>query len=169
MISQLLLFFYSLIHFFSLVYLTKSAIYGTQPQPVYQTTSRLKALQRRILALAFIRRSVLFKSHCTLVFFCSWLYKGSKEFFNYLSNSEPSQSGFSQAVDRMKLSTRQYAKRQISWIRNKLIPASESANREDMSTPFYLFDATGCYYPFSISLPIKFPAEMDEQCSRIRH
>ncbi|KAL9714932.1 tRNA dimethylallyltransferase, mitochondrial [Leucoagaricus gongylophorus] len=67
---------------------------------------------------------------------------GYKEFHNYLSNPEPSQSEFAQAVDRMKLSTRQYAKRQISWIRNKLIPVAESANKEDMTAPFYLLDAT---------------------------
>jgi len=90
------------------------------------------------------------------------LYKGYKEFFNYLFNPEPSQNGFSQAVDRMKLSTRQYAKRQISWIRNKLIPMAESANREDMSTPFYLLDATGCHYSFFISLSINLPAELGQ-------
>lgn len=67
---------------------------------------------------------------------------GYKEFHNYLSNSGASQSEFTEAVDRMKLSTRQYAKRQISWIRNKLIPVAESANKENALTPFYLLDAT---------------------------
>jgi tRNA dimethylallyltransferase len=43
----------------------------------------------------------------------------------------------------MKLSTKQYAKRQISWIRNKLIPAAKLASREQTLTPFYLLDATG--------------------------
>ncbi|KAJ3556429.1 hypothetical protein NP233_g11981 [Leucocoprinus birnbaumii] len=67
---------------------------------------------------------------------------GYKEFHNYFSGSEVSQSEFTQAVDRMKLLTKQYAKRQISWIRNKLIPVAESANKEDVLTPFYLLDAT---------------------------
>jgi len=89
------------------------------------------------------------------------LYKGYKEFFNYLFNPEPSQNGFSQAVDRMKLSTRQYAKRQISWIRNKLIPVAESANREDMSTPFFLLDATGLIIPSLLHCPLIFLQSLD--------
>lgn len=68
---------------------------------------------------------------------------GYKEFHNYLSNFESSPQDFSKAVDRMKLSTRQYAKRQISWIRNKLIPTINSANRESAQTAIYLLDATG--------------------------
>jgi tRNA dimethylallyltransferase len=44
----------------------------------------------------------------------------------------------------MKISTRQYAKRQISWIRNKLLPAISTANenKEDI-VPFYLLDTSG--------------------------
>ncbi|KXN90457.1 tRNA dimethylallyltransferase, mitochondrial [Leucoagaricus sp. SymC.cos] len=68
---------------------------------------------------------------------------GYKEFHDYLSNPESSQSEFTSAVDRMKLSTRQYAKRQVSWIRNKLLPTVDLANREDALTPFFLLDATG--------------------------
>ena len=57
----------------------------------------------------------------------------------------------------MKISTRQYAKRQISWIRNKLIPAVDAANVKEKSVPLYLMDATGSvplvisqspFYPF---------------------
>lgn len=43
----------------------------------------------------------------------------------------------------MKLSTRQYAKKQISWMRNKLLPAVLQANAEELTTPLYLLDATG--------------------------
>ena len=43
----------------------------------------------------------------------------------------------------MKISTRQYAKRQISWIRNKLIPAVNVANAKENLVPLYLMDATG--------------------------
>jgi hypothetical protein len=51
----------------------------------------------------------------------------------------------------MKLSTRQYARKQIKWIRNKLLPVVNITNRnatmaEDNSgevVPMYLLDATG--------------------------
>jgi tRNA dimethylallyltransferase len=48
----------------------------------------------------------------------------------------------------MKLSTRQYAKRQVSWLRNKLLPvvyATNANNGQDveLTTPAYLLDATG--------------------------
>ncbi|KAF7800278.1 hypothetical protein EIP86_011526 [Pleurotus ostreatoroseus] len=51
-----------------------------------------------------------------------------------------------EAVDRMKLSTRKYAKRQVSWIRNKLLPAAYAANRAQTDgeevISAYLLDAT---------------------------
>ncbi|KDR81416.1 hypothetical protein GALMADRAFT_89311 [Galerina marginata CBS 339.88] len=65
---------------------------------------------------------------------------GYKEFCGYLE--APSDSSFKEAEERMKISTRQYAKRQISWIRNKLIPAVDAANSEENIVPFYLLDAT---------------------------
>jgi len=47
----------------------------------------------------------------------------------------------------MKNGTRQYAKRQIRWLRNKLLPAVYNANssRDDAVpvVPLYLLDATG--------------------------
>ncbi|EKM82878.1 hypothetical protein AGABI1DRAFT_118307 [Agaricus bisporus var. burnettii JB137-S8] len=67
---------------------------------------------------------------------------GYKEFHDYLSRPESTQQDFSQAVDRMKLSTRQYAKRQISWIRNKLIPAISASAKEGSPLSLYLLDAT---------------------------
>jgi len=45
----------------------------------------------------------------------------------------------------MKRSTRKYAKRQVSWIKNKLIPAVLKVNEGSsvgQITPFYLLDAT---------------------------
>lgn len=72
---------------------------------------------------------------------------GYKEFHNYLTASEPSEKEFSLAVEEMKQSTRQYAKRQVSWIRNKLLPAVYAANKDyaddSLPCPNYLLDATG--------------------------
>ncbi|PPQ86858.1 hypothetical protein CVT25_012577 [Psilocybe cyanescens] len=65
---------------------------------------------------------------------------GYKEFCGYLDT--PTESAFKEAVLRMKLSTRQYAKRQISWIRNKLIPAVEAASTFEKTVHMYLLDAT---------------------------
>ncbi|KAG6891155.1 hypothetical protein C0992_010143 [Termitomyces sp. T32_za158] len=65
-----------------------------------------------------------------------------KEFHDYLSAPQPSTAMFDAAVEHMKLSTRQYAKRQVSWIRNKLLPAVHMANTEELLAPTYLLDAT---------------------------
>lgn len=44
----------------------------------------------------------------------------------------------------MKMSTRQYAKRQISWLRNKLIPAIYASNADyEGQVLAYLLDASG--------------------------
>ncbi|RXW24133.1 hypothetical protein EST38_g1696 [Candolleomyces aberdarensis] len=64
---------------------------------------------------------------------------GYKEFHNFLDNS--SDSVFKESVERMKISTRQYAKKQISWIRNKLMPAVKEANAETDTVSLYLLDA----------------------------
>ncbi|KAE9407010.1 tRNA isopentenyltransferase [Gymnopus androsaceus JB14] len=74
---------------------------------------------------------------------------GYKEFHKYLSLTHPTPEGFSEAVENMKISTRQYAKRQTSWLRNKLLPILYTANQRDdgdsltePSTFTYLLDAT---------------------------
>ncbi|KAJ7273388.1 tRNA isopentenyltransferase [Mycena rebaudengoi] len=77
---------------------------------------------------------------------------GYKEFHAYLSASPslPSQKdnaqekAFAEALEAMKISTRQYAKRQISWIRNKLLPAIREVNAHEHGAvvPTYLLDAT---------------------------
>ena len=49
----------------------------------------------------------------------------------------------------MKVVTRRYAKRQVQWLRNKLLPAVNAANAISQTeskmdiTPTYLLDATG--------------------------
>ncbi|KZP29943.1 tRNA isopentenyltransferase [Athelia psychrophila] len=70
---------------------------------------------------------------------------GYKEFHGYMSVPQPSKKLFDEAVDQMKSSTRRYAKRQVSWLRNKLLPAVYAANTEANNkppTPTYLLDAT---------------------------
>jgi len=72
---------------------------------------------------------------------------GYREFDRYieLQDTAESQTAYELAVDSMKRSTRKYAKRQVSWIRNKLIPAAMRVNEGSPAyqiTPFYLLDAT---------------------------
>lgn len=81
---------------------------------------------------------------------------GYREFSSYLSQSPqaglapppPSDQAFQAAVERMKTSTRQYAKRQVSWLRNKLLPAVRAANMNSRRegggdiVPVYLLDAS---------------------------
>ncbi|KAI0700185.1 tRNA isopentenyltransferase [Cytidiella melzeri] len=82
---------------------------------------------------------------------------GYREFSSYLLQHQcptlsPEDRLFAAAVERMKLSTRQYARKQIKWIRNKLLPAVNAANGSDRRrkgqtdgdiVPLYLLDATG--------------------------
>ncbi|KAG6849414.1 hypothetical protein H0H93_008660 [Arthromyces matolae] len=65
-----------------------------------------------------------------------------KQFHAYLSAPEPSETLLAAAIEHMKLATRQYAKRQVTWIRNKLLPAVYAANTEETTVPIYLLDAT---------------------------
>ncbi|THH15883.1 hypothetical protein EW146_g4666 [Bondarzewia mesenterica] len=68
---------------------------------------------------------------------------GYKEFHDYLSALSPSEKVFADAIENMKLSTRKYAKRQVSWIRNKLLPAIYAANiGAPPQMAAYLLDAT---------------------------
>ena len=106
---------------------------------IYQSIGQIILAQVRLLALT----SVL---------------SGYQEFFSYLEN--PSDKAFVEAVDRMKISTRQYAKRQISWIRNKLIPAVNAANSLETVAPLYLLDATGEAPKAICSSPVHSPNDM---------
>ncbi|KAF9228613.1 tRNA isopentenyltransferase [Gyrodon lividus] len=71
---------------------------------------------------------------------------GFKEFRNFLSSPAAPQDAFADAVEEMKHSTRKYAKRQVTWLRNKLLPAIHTANASfDCNVPIasmYLLDAT---------------------------
>lgn len=77
--------------------------------------------------------------------------EGYKEFHDYLSALDSSEGAFRVAVERMKLGTRRYAKRQVAWIRNKLLPVVSAANTQNQAeneepiVPTYLLDATGLW------------------------
>lgn len=84
---------------------------------------------------------------------CRNVNTGYREFNGYLTSGKPSESTFAEALERMKISTRQYAKRQISWLKNKLLPAMYAANEESgVSNYPYLLDATGLQLRFTILL-----------------
>ncbi|KAG7452908.1 tRNA isopentenyltransferase [Guyanagaster necrorhizus] len=67
---------------------------------------------------------------------------GYREFHGCISSPVPSDDAFNVAVENMKISTRQYAKRQVSWIRNKLLPAIKAANAIEETVFPYLLDAS---------------------------
>ena len=90
-----------------------------------------------------------------------------------MSSEQPSEKAFSEAVEQMKLGTRRYAKRQVAWIRNKLLPVVQAANAASQSEcgrpscPTYLLDATGKhatrYCATSIvDLPTSFATELGD-------
>ncbi|KAI0670674.1 tRNA isopentenyltransferase [Trametes maxima] len=76
------------------------------------------------------------------------IFPGYKEFHQYLNSSSPGESVFREAVEQMKLGTRRYAKRQVAWLRNKLVPAVNAANAHTKAesgapvVPMFLLDAT---------------------------
>ncbi|KZT11452.1 tRNA isopentenyltransferase [Laetiporus sulphureus 93-53] len=73
---------------------------------------------------------------------------GYKEFHEFLSNPTSSDDAFQAALESMKSATRKYAKRQIMWIRNQLLPAVNAANNTSRTNigsdiaPAYVLDAT---------------------------
>ncbi|KAI0055477.1 tRNA isopentenyltransferase, partial [Artomyces pyxidatus] len=72
---------------------------------------------------------------------------GFKELDRYISDPSPTDIKYTGAVEEIKNATRKYAKRQVSWIRNKLLPALSSSKRsvqdDDVrSSRAYLLDAT---------------------------
>ncbi|EDR11356.1 uncharacterized protein LACBIDRAFT_232761 [Laccaria bicolor S238N-H82] len=97
-----------------------------------------KGLLDEIRSLRTIAEAAISRPTFERAFRCC---SGYKEFNAYLTS--PTDLLFKEAVDLMKLSTRQYAKKQISWMRNKLHPAVLQANAEELTTPLYLLDATG--------------------------
>ncbi|KAF8589983.1 tRNA isopentenyltransferase [Ramaria rubella] len=65
---------------------------------------------------------------------------GFKEFSNYLSSPTLCQKQYADSIERTKISTRQYAKRQIQWIRNKFLPAVNAADKSGIKTPVFLLN-----------------------------
>lgn len=67
---------------------------------------------------------------------------GFREFDAYLSHSPDDREQderLKEAVEHMKLSTRQYARRQIKWLRSKLLSAVRTSDRVKL----FVLDANG--------------------------
>jgi tRNA dimethylallyltransferase len=84
----------------------------------------------------------------TLNHISNGLVTGFREFHQYLTDPSPSEKKYQAALENMKISNRQYAKRQISWIRNKLLPAVRAAKTAEVTkcVELYLLDATGRHH-----------------------
>ncbi|TFK48799.1 tRNA isopentenyltransferase [Heliocybe sulcata] len=90
---------------------------------------------------------------------------GYKEFHAYLNSPTRSEEAFRDAVDRMKLSTKQYAQRQVKWIRNKLLPAvyaAQAAEGGKESIRAYLLDATSVDETWNVNVNEKGKAIMHD-------
>lgn len=76
-----------------------------------------------------------------------WQAIGYKEFDPYFTALESGTNDAeldkikAECTERMKAATRRYAKRQIQWIRNKLIPTIAKTESHDIA--LYLLDAQG--------------------------
>lgn len=68
-----------------------------------------------------------------------WVAIGFKEFLPYIHNDGANESLAKEGVERTKIATRQYAKRQNRWIRLKLLRALKEANQD---RSLYLLEAT---------------------------
>jgi tRNA A37 N6-isopentenylltransferase MiaA len=75
------------------------------------------------------------------------LRTGFREFHQYLTDPSPSEKKYRVAVENLKTANHQYSKRQLSWIRNKLLPAVRAAKTTEGATgvELYLLDATGLH------------------------
>lgn len=69
---------------------------------------------------------------------------GFREFHQYLIDPSPSKAKYEVAIQNLKTSNHQYAKRQVSWIRNKLLPAilASKSTEGTRGIELYLLDAT---------------------------
>lgn len=76
------------------------------------------------------------------------LVKGFREFHRYLTDPSPSELKYRAAIQNLKTANYQYAKRQVSWIRNKLLPAirASKSTKGTKAMEMYLLDATGPYF-----------------------
>ncbi|KAH9983323.1 tRNA isopentenyltransferase [Russula compacta] len=72
---------------------------------------------------------------------------GFREFHRYLTDPSPSELKYQAAIQNLKTANYQYAKRQVSWIRNKLLPAirASKSTKGLKAIEMYLLDATGQY------------------------
>lgn len=75
------------------------------------------------------------------------LFIGLREFYQYLTDPSPSESMYQAAIQNLKASNHQYAKRQVSWIRNKFLPAIQTSKSTEgtKSIGMYLLDTTGTH------------------------
>ena len=79
-----------------------------------------------------------------IVFIAQLMKPGFREFSKYLDASDKSELALAGAITDMKNSTRRYAKRQVSWIRNKLLPVIYAHRDAETNVPHvYLLDANG--------------------------
>lgn len=91
---------------------------------------------------------------------------GYREFSTYLAlppdvDTFQRERAFAAAVERMKVSTRQYAKRQVGWIRNKMLPVVREVNKTSREAevsvgdvvPTFLLDASGTSYSMGVFSP----------------
>lgn len=74
-------------------------------------------------------------------------FKEFDEYFNLKESLEPQSKqdidkALKQGVEKMKLATRQYARQQVHWIKNKLGPAIIEEHKKETGA-FYVIDATG--------------------------
>lgn len=98
---------------------------------------------------------------------------GYKEFREYLVSEDANSASeklFNEAVEATKTSTRQYAKRQVSWLKNKLLPAFRAAHIQAKTqpgegtpdpVPMYLLDATDVSEGWSTNVKDKAIGIMD--------
>ena len=68
-----------------------------------------------------------------------WIAIGYKEFLPFLTDGDHSEDLRNEGVERTKVATRQYARRQIRWIRLKLLSAMANAH---MAGRLFLLDGT---------------------------
>ncbi|KAJ2610384.1 tRNA dimethylallyltransferase, mitochondrial [Coemansia sp. RSA 1365] len=69
---------------------------------------------------------------------------GFREFSDYLTTKDSSEREQlkTKGIDDMKASTRRYSKRQVSWIRNKLLPECKSTLHKSIRAHTFVLDAT---------------------------
>ena len=99
--------------------------------------------------LTFDRKEAGFYKPDGQLDFTRGLYQaiGFKEFMPYFHLSDDEDSSkrecvWNESVDMMKIATRAYAKKQVSWLKHKFIP-----HCRDSSTPHYVLDATNVDQP----------------------